>query len=180
MRLTLSSVVILGMLTAAIPVHAQQQRLKLRCIAKQKTLTLWENPHSACERGDCTATKEVGTVKCGTKVTVLGSELSGYAWTYLLIKTGDKIGYVRADMLDSAQRHSWRDAVQAAATAMDAYARTSDPHIAWCDNHGGFQERTTDRETVNITDTNTGTPLGTGTISHTYIVCKDGTRIKEQ
>lgn len=73
-----------------------------------------------------------------------------------------------------------RASLNGVADAADAYARTSDPHIAWCDNHGGFMQRTTETDTVQVTDSNTGMPIGTGRISHTFIVCKDGTRIKEQ
>lgn len=94
--------------------------------------------------------------------------------------TADKrTGYLRSDALDKKKGPSWREVVAGAAAAMDAYARTSDPHIAWCDNHGGFSQRATETENVNVTDSNTGQSIGTGTIAHTYVVCKDGTRIKE-
>lgn len=72
-----------------------------------------------------------------------------------------------------------RASLNSVANAADAYARTSDPHIAWCDSHGGFLQRTTESESVQVYDSNTGMPIGTGRINRTYIVCTDGTRIKE-
>lgn len=61
----------------------------------------------------------------------------------------------------------------------DAAARANNPHIAWCDNHNGFLQRTTDTEMVQVSDSNTGMPIGTGRITHTFIVCNDGTRFQE-
>jgi hypothetical protein len=165
--------VTIAILFVAIPVSAQSkpQRSKVHCPKSWKSRTLWETAD---------AIRTTGEVKCGSKVTVTGAPIVSRYFLYVPVRTADnKTGYLASDALDKRQTYTWREFVAGAANAMDAYARTSDPHIAWCDNHGGFQQRGTETETVQVTNSNTGMLIGTGRISHTYIVCKDGTRIKE-
>ena len=158
----------------AIPAGAQSkpQRLKVQCSHVEKHKLLLESPDSV---------KFAGEVRCGKKVIITGPAVWRGSFAYIPVMTADKItGYLPSDAFDKKSASSWREAVAGAATAIDAYARTSDPHIAWCDNHGGFSQRAAETENVNVTNSNTGQPIGTGTIAHTYVVCKDGTRIKEQ
>jgi hypothetical protein len=174
MRLKVLFVAIVANFFVTIPVGAQSKPLqyKVQCSGHEKHKYLWQSPES---------TKIVGEVKCGRKVIVTGPPVWHGSYAYIPVTTTDKItGYLPSDAFDEKKGPSWREAVAGAATAMDAYARTSDPHIAWCDNHGGFSQRATETENVSVTNSSTGQPIGTGTIAHTYVVCKDGTRIKEQ
>jgi hypothetical protein len=160
-----------SLLTFPADAQSKPQRLKVQCSSREKSRFLWQGPELS---------KIAGEVKCGQKVIVIGQPLWLGSFYYIPVVTADKkIGYLSSDALEKKSGPSWREVVAGTGKAMEAYARSADPHIAWCDSHAGFSGRVTDADTVRVTDSNTGQPIGTGTIAHTYIVCKDGTRIKE-
>jgi hypothetical protein len=173
MRLKVLFVAIVASFFVTIPVGAQSkpQQYKVQCSGHEKHKYLWQSPES---------TKIVGEVKCGRKVIVTGPPVWRGGYAYIPVTTTDKItGYLPSDAFDEKKGLSWREVLaDSIKQGTDAYARTADPHITWCDNHGGFSERATETENVNINPGNG--QVVSGTIQHTYIVCKDGTRINEQ
>jgi hypothetical protein len=172
MRLTVFFLAIVVGLCVAIPVPAQSkpQRLKVQCSRVEKYKVLLQSPDSA---------KIAGEVRCGKKVIVTGPVVWRGSFAYIPVKTADKItGYLPSDAFDKKKGASWKEVLaDSIKQGTDAYARTADPHIAWCDNYGGFVDRAYENETVRVTLDNGQS--GVGTIQHVYIVCKDGTRIKE-
>ena len=167
-------------LTLPASAQSKPQKLKVLCSGSDKSRTLWQSPD---------ATETVGQVKCRQKVTVIGPPVIrnldslglGFTLTFIPVTTKDKrTGYLPSDALEAKKNHAsrWPAVMQGIAQGMQAYARGADPHIAWCDNHGGYLDRAYESETVNVTLTDGQT--GTGTIQHRYVACKDGTRFKEE
>jgi hypothetical protein len=163
--------------------QSKPEKLKVYCPQGQKTERLFANTDLDFS---------THFAKCGEKVLVLRvhCSLAHLPVDCAHVETTDKTeeGYLLLSAFEKKPREAkqasqtpgWRQVGQGIATGMQSYGRAADPHIAWCDNHGGFRERitTSQNQTVNA-NVNGQQVSGTVTTYTTYVVCNDFTRFPE-
>ncbi len=115
-------------------------------------------------------------LQCGQKVKLLdrGS-------VYSLVRVGRREGYVPSAYIGSTSGEVATQPIQRIANNVQVYIRATDPHVPWCDSHGGFVQHQTVNESPDptLTDQHSNQAEEMGTITKRYLICKDGTRIQE-
>lgn len=151
-----------------------QRWAKVRCPGVKQPRPLFSAPDSL---------QSMGEVKCGTNVAVLAFDAGHWH-----VRVDGKEGYLLEDAIESREqaherkRRQWNRAAEIIRQSSENFARGLDPHIAWCDDHGGFHSR--DRKVKGYVGAGydlSGYPIPAYVeITRTYVVCKDGRRFLER
>jgi hypothetical protein len=179
MRARIGLTAVLAVSAAFVYASAHQEARKVKCPG--------DDPHN--DAPVFSGGEVVTHIKCGQKVMVVGTKGDYYHVRYANVEGDMHWSEFKgasppgtAGLLRRAMRRQSRvAAAQAVARRAQAYARTVDPHIAWCDSHGGFDRRQVVNEPVygTVTDNYGNQPKVTVPLTATYVVCKDGLRIQE-